>query len=108
MTPQRAELSRDGEDSQEVDDGDEVSAWIAQEESVRTDRGQSVQDDKDDSTLFSFVNKVKMKRKGDLEQIEEEPVDETFVVPDSSQDDTIEPPKGEKKATRSRACKKLH
>ena len=48
---------------------DEVGAWSAQEESVSTDRGQSVQDDKDDSTLFSFINKGKVKRKGDLEQI---------------------------------------
>lgn len=67
-----------------------------------------MQDDRDDSTLSSFVNKVKNKRKGDLEQIQEEPGDETFVAPNSTQDDTIEPPKGEKKATRSRACKKLH
>ena len=92
---------------------DEISAsketaQSAQEESIRIDSGQSVQDARDDSPLFSFINKVKMTRKGDLEQVQEEPGDETCVGPKSTHDNTIKVSKSEKKAICLHACKKLY
>lgn len=87
----------------------EETVTNGQEESKRTDSGQCVpvQNDGDDSPLLGFLNKVLKKRKGDSEQIPEEPGDDTCVSPKIAEDDMTEPAKGERRAIRSRVCKKL-
>ena len=77
------------------------------EESGGNDPMPSVREAGDDSPLMGFVNKVRMKRKGGLEPIPEDPADDSSVAPKTTQEDISETAKGDKRSIRSRVCKKL-
>ena len=77
------------------------------EESGGNDPMPSVREAGDDSPLMGFVNKVRIKRKGGLEPIPEDPADDSSVAPKTTQEDISETAKGDKRAIRSRVCKKL-
>ncbi|MCO5554926.1 hypothetical protein L7F22_008465 [Adiantum nelumboides] len=70
----------------------------AQGEGLRTDSGLNVQDADDGSPLQGFVNKMKLKRKGVLKQILEEPGDDTCVAPPSTLDGITKCTIGEKES----------